>query len=94
MQRMLQSYALARYALLIAGIALLYVPIHATVPIAQELAGKDTKVTASLTISAVISLGSLVGWLTTVWRSRGRGAELQRLRGKCEAYEKQLGKVR
>jgi hypothetical protein len=89
---MLQAFALAKIVALVLAIALLYVPIHATVPIAQELAGKDTKLTASFTVSILISIGSLAGVITTVWRGRERSAELERLRGKCEAYEQRLAK--
>jgi hypothetical protein len=92
MQRMLQSFALAKMILFLIAIALLYIPIKATVPLAHELAGKDTKLVASFSITVVISLGSLAGVITTVLRSRGRKAELERLRGKCEGLEAKLGK--
>lgn len=94
MQRMLQSFMLAKMVLLLVGVALLYIPIKATVPLAHELAGKDTRLVASFSVTVAISLGSLAGVITTVLRSRGRKAELERLRGKCEGLESKLGRER
>jgi hypothetical protein len=88
-ERMTQGFRLARQVVFVLGIVALYVPIHAVVPVAHELAGKDTDLTASFSISIVISLGSLAGVLTTWLKTRGQGAELQRLRGQVEVYEKQ-----
>lgn len=93
MQRMLQWFALAKVALFVVGIAVLYVPIQAAVPIAEELAGKNTELTASFSISIAISLSSIAGVTVTLVRGRERSRELERLRAKCEVYEQREGVV-
>lgn len=86
-------FGLARMVLLVIAIAVLYVPIQGVIPIAEELSGKHTEVTASISASIFISLGSLAGVSLTVVRGRERGKELERLRAQVEVYERQEGVV-
>ena len=87
-----QRYALARQAIPPAlWIVSLWVPLQAVQPIADTLAGQDTSlsVTFSVTIGISIALGA--GMMALLGRSRGQRAELLRLRKRCVDLEQELG---
>jgi hypothetical protein len=66
------------------------IPIYASVPIAQALAGRQTNFTVTISVtlalSIVLGLGNLVQW----FKNRGQSKELIRLRGRVSKLEGQV----
>jgi uncharacterized membrane protein (DUF106 family) len=89
MQRMVKRYELLQWSVPpLIWIASLWIPLQAVLPIAHELAGKNTALTFSFTFSVVVSIAATGAMLGLIFKYRGRKGEIQRLREIIEEFEK------
>ncbi|HET8814111.1 MAG TPA: LapA family protein [Solirubrobacterales bacterium] len=86
----LKRYALAKSFVPILYIAALYFPIKATQPIASDLAGKNTHLTLTISITLVFSLAIAAGFLAQLKKLREQAEELRRQRRRIANLEKEL----
>lgn len=86
----LKRYALAKSFVPIFYIAALYFPIKATQPIASDLAGKDTHLTLTISITLAFSLSIGGGFLAQLKKLREQAEELRRQRRRIVNLEKEL----
>jgi hypothetical protein len=93
-ERVAQRYGLARMCVPVFWIVALYVPIRAAEPVAEVLAGKNTSLTVTFSVTIAISLvlGGTV--IAQRMRIRAQGNELRRLRRRLEDKERQLRELR
>lgn len=86
----LKRYALAKSFVPIFYIAALYFPIQAAQPIASDLAGKDTNLNLTISITIVFSLAISAGFLAQLKKLREQAEELRRQRRRIANLEKEL----
>jgi hypothetical protein len=86
----LKRYALAKSFVPILYIAALYFPIRAMQPIASDLAGRDTHLTLTISITLVFSLAIGAGFLAQWKKLREQADELRRQRRRIANLEKEL----
>jgi hypothetical protein len=89
-RRVERRYDLARSIVPVAWIASLWIPLQGAIPIAEALAGQDTNVTLTVSISIVFSLAVSAGFLALLRRTKEQRDELRRLRRRCNDLETQL----
>jgi hypothetical protein len=71
-------------------IASLWIPLQAVQPIADALAGKDTNVAVTVSVSIVVTLSVSAGLIALMRRTREQRKELERLRKRCGELEAAL----
>jgi len=86
----LRRYELYKWLVPVVWIASLWIPLQAILPIARALAGRQTNVSVTLTLSIVVSLAFGAGMLAMFIRSRAQRRELRRLRSRITELEKEL----
>jgi hypothetical protein len=85
-----QRYELAKSVIPIFWILSLWVPLRGALPIAETLAGKDTNVAVTVSISIAFTVALGAGVLALLQRSKAQRAELVRLRRRCANLETEL----
>jgi hypothetical protein len=86
----LKRYALAKSFVPIFYIAAFYLPLRAVQPIAADLAGKETHLTLTISITLVFSLAISAGFLAQLKKLREQAEELRRQRRRIVSLEKEL----
>ncbi|HEY8082850.1 MAG TPA: hypothetical protein VIE64_04750 [Solirubrobacterales bacterium] len=88
MARMIRRYDLAKWTLPpLIWIASTWVPLKASLPIAKALAGEDTSLTVTFSITIVVSLVASGAVVAMTIRAAKARAEIKRLRGLIEELE-------
>jgi hypothetical protein len=78
LRQSIRRYEFATSFVPVLGIAALWIPLQAVLPIAQVLAGRNTTVNFTITIAVSVILGGTL--ISNWWRNKQRGRELVRLR--------------
>lgn len=67
-----------------------WLPITAMQPMVHDLAGRETKVDAALSVTITWGVVSSAGWGITAARSRGRKGRLEKSRARTDSLEARL----
>jgi hypothetical protein len=89
-QRSLKRWEVARMLVPVVWIVSLWFPIKAATPIAEALAGEDTNVTVTFSLTIVFTLAFGAGVLSLWLKNRSQANEIRRLRQRCNDLEKRL----
>jgi hypothetical protein len=81
---------LLRWPLIVASA---WVPLTAMQPLVHDLAGKDTKVNAALSITVTWGLVASAGWGISAAKGKGRAGRLEKSRNRADSLEAKLMNV-
>src|SRR5206468_596042 len=71
-----------------------WVPLQVIEKITRDIAGKDTKFTAAVSISLALSVFVSVAWAVSATKSRSRKNKILRLRGRIDQLEAELTRLK